>query len=396
VRRSNWHMCGPIAEALRARESEVVSEICAHQADCPTEEFMGDYANGLAGGRAVVAALVDYGLAALEDKGAPRAAPLAMIEEARSSARCGRSLDAVLRGHLAIHRAVTDVIVIEAGHASSRVLPLVVELQGSLLEDVIGAVTTEYQRERDRVARSPRQSLADRIEKLLAKKSVDVRGIDYDFDAWHLGVTTIGDPTEEALRSLARRFGLQFLSAGGNGDTHHGWLGSVRALSIKDIEAWLTDGLAADVRLVVGEPSRGLRGWRLTRWQASEALWAAARTGQRITRYADVSLLAAVLQSEMRTESLVDVFLSPISQTDHGGAPIEDTLRAYLAAGGSIKATAAHLNVDRRTVYNHRQLIEEQCGYQIHSHWAELVVALRVADLPWQDGHHSSQQGGAS
>ena len=55
----------------------------------------------------------------------------------------------------------------------------------------------------------------------------------------------------------------------------------------------------AGVSSAIGEPGKGLDGWRLTHRQAQAAMRIALRRPQRLTRYADVALLAVADWYEM-------------------------------------------------------------------------------------------------
>jgi DNA-binding PucR family transcriptional regulator len=134
------------------------------------------------------------------------------------------------------------------------------------------------------------------------------------------------------------------------------------------------------VSLAVGAAGRGIDGWRLTHRQAQAAMLVALRRPQMLTRYADVSLLAAVLRDAELARSVVEIHLSPLDgQKD--GAVLRETLHAYFAAGCNAATAAAALRVDRHTVERRLHTIETRLGRALHTCHAELEVALRVQEL---------------
>jgi DNA-binding PucR family transcriptional regulator len=124
----------------------------------------------------------------------------------------------------------------------------------------------------------------------------------------------------------------------------------------------------------------GIDGWRLTHRQAQAALLVAQRRPQMLTRYADVSLIAAVLSDRELERSLVAVHLAPLDgQKD--SVVSRETLRAYFAAGCNAATAAAALRVDRHTVERRLHAIETRLGRLLNTCRAELEVALRVEEL---------------
>ncbi len=143
--------------------------------------------------------------------------------------------------------------------------------------------------------------------------------------------------------------------------------------------------------LAVGVPGRGIDGLRLTHRQAQAAMLVALRRPQGLTRYADVSLLAAVLRDAELAGSLVDIHLSALDgQRD--GAVSRETLRAYFAAGCNAATAAAALSVDRHTVERRLHSIETRLGRLLHTCHAELEVALALEELGEPTGDSDGSQ----
>ena len=136
----------------------------------------------------------------------------------------------------------------------------------------------------------------------------------------------------------------------------------------------------------LGEPAKGLQGWRLTHRQAQAALAVAlrrseSRPGGMFTRYADVALLASALKDEALARALLDIYLTPLDDHRGSGPVLRETLRAYLAAECQASSAAVKLDVARSTVAKRLRTIEEKLGRTLHPCSAELEVALLLDEL---------------
>lgn len=98
-------------------------------------------------------------------------------------------------------------------------------------------------------------------------------------------------------------------------------------------------------------------------------------------RYAEVALLAAVIEDDILTSSLRQMFIDPLDPGSGGPALAIETLRAYFAAERNAASAAAILGVSRQAVNGRLQAIAEQLGSPVNSVAAELELALRVRDF---------------
>jgi DNA-binding PucR family transcriptional regulator len=105
------------------------------------------------------------------------------------------------------------------------------------------------------------------------------------------------------------------------------------------------------------------------------------RSPHTVVRYADVALLAAMLQDDLLADSLRQLYLTPLEDERDGGAALRETLRAYLATGSSISSAAMKLKVNRRTVRNRLVKVEEKVGRPLHTALADLETALRLQEF---------------
>jgi hypothetical protein len=382
-----------LAGRLRLRRSEIAEAVFARFRDIGFDPADGEDAAYVAGSRAAITEALDYGLGAIE-RGEEwfGSIPAATVAQARRAARNGVTLDKVLLRNNAGHTVLEDFVVQEVDFASqSIVLRGVFGTLGALLDHFTALMAHEYQREVERTAHSPELRRTELVQRLLAGAPVDTAKLGYEFEAEHLGVIASGAKARDAVRSLAAGLGRELLSVSPSEDTVWAWFGGRRALDVEAVERLLSANEPAGVSLAVGRSGRGTEGWRLTHRQAQAAMLVAQRRPQTLTRYADVSLLAAVLRDQELASSLVEVHLSPLDgQKD--SAVSRETLRAYFAAGCNAATAAAALRVDRHTVERRLHTIETRLGRLLHTCRAELEVALRLEELGGPTGLSDDSQ----
>ncbi len=341
----------------------------------------------LAGLRATVAAVVDYVLTGIEQgEEWSGSIPSVAVTQARRAAGCGVSLDTLVLRYIAGHRLLGEFVKDEADRAGysshGHALHQLRRTQESLLERLTAVIASEYQQERERMERSPDQCRRELVQKLLAGEPVDYStGLDYEFDAWHLGVIATGTRAEKAVRIMANGLGRQLLAIVCGEGTIWAWLGGHRKLAMKDIEHLLLVNEISSVPLAIGELRRGIDGWRLTHREAQAALPVALSGPQTLTRCADVPLEAALLRHELLAGLLVKNYLSPLSSQKDGGVVLRETLRAYFAKECNAAKAGVVLQVDRHTVGRRLRTIEEALGRLIPTCRAELELALRLEEF---------------
>jgi PucR C-terminal helix-turn-helix domain/GGDEF-like domain len=370
---------------LRGRLAEIEDAIFARARTLaePVGEEDPEYVAGL---RATVSESLEYALAHIE-KGDDWTGPIpsTAAEQARRSARAGVRLDTVLRRYAAGDRLLGDFIMDEADRFPSQALRKVLRTHGPQVDRLMAAVATEYMDEVARMKRSPTQRLAERVQRLVAGESVgDIGGLEYTFDAWHVGMIVKGTKAEACVRALAAGLDSQILVVPRGDGIVWAWLGARKPLDVPDVERLLSTGAAGDASLAVGEPRSGIDGWRLTHREAQAAQEVMLRKPQRLTRARDVILLAAVLRDDALAKSLFETYLAPLEGHGDSGAVLRETLRAYFSAGLNAATAAAALAVDRHTVQRRLRKVEEALGRLLPDCHAELVVALSLEELEAQ------------
>jgi hypothetical protein len=359
-----------LERAILGRVREIVRD--------PPHSEDPEYVFGL---RAAIASILEYALAAFE-QGEEWLGPIpsAALEQAQRAACIGVSLDTMLRRYIAGYALVWEFVLEEAAHGGlghENSLQGVQTMYALLLDRLIVAVTDEYRREVERAARSPERRRAELVLRLLAGGHGDSAEVGYELEAWHLGVIATGKNAAGAVRGLAVALDRELLPISRGKDTVWGWLGGRRRLG-SDIERLLPATWPADVSLAMGEPGRGVEGWRLTHGQAQAALRVVLRRPQKLTRYADVALLAAALDDEILARSLLAIYLSPLGDRS---SELHATLHEYFKASRSTSSTAKALGCVRQTVENRLHTAERAIGRPLHECLSDLEVALHLDEL---------------
>jgi hypothetical protein len=382
-----------VAKRLRARSPEIEETIFARI----RAEAFGDvgvneteYAAGL---RTAVSAAVDLAVTAVELGDKPVGPiPAAAIEQAQRAARFGVSLDTVLRRYIAGHGLMADFIMDEAdssGFSGDEAL-LRHELrttQTPLLERLTASIVEAYNRELERVGRLPEQRRAELVVRMLSDEKMDPpdqHALDYDFQAWHIGLIATGEKAGEFVRAVKAALGCECLAVSRGGQAIWVWFGRRRKPTAADLKR-LSSSRPEAVSLAMGEPRQGVAGWRLTHREAEAALPVALRKPPGLTRCSDVLLEAAMLNHAVLATSLMETFLSPLEGLGYRGQTARDTLRAYFETKRNVSSTANRLGVVRNTVENRLREIEERLGRPLHTCSAQLEVALQLDDLSVRD-----------
>jgi hypothetical protein len=274
-----------VVRRLRARRGELAEAIFARvSGDAFAHAGDGD-AEYLAGLRAAVAAAVDFVLVDLERGEQPESPiPPVALEQARRAARGGVSLDTVLRRYVVGHTLLGEYVMEEAEReelpGEGGALRGMLRAQAVVLDRLLAGVTAAYEDELDRAGRSLERRLLESVRLLLAGELRDGAAQlgGYELDREHVGAIARGAGAGDVLRELARGLDRRLLCVAQGQDTVWAWLGGRRGIEMTALQRTLSglDPLVG-VSFAVGEPARGLEGWRLTHRQAQAASMVALR-----------------------------------------------------------------------------------------------------------------------
>lgn len=341
-----------------------------------------EYAEGL---RVAVSVAVGHGFTAIQhgDEGIPPV-PTVLLLQARKAARLGVSLDTVLRRYFAGYALLGDFLIEEAakgGLLEEDALKGVLRALASLFDRLLVSVSEEYAREADaQLTTTSAARRAERVQRLLDGELLDTSALGYDFDGHHVGVLAAGPDALDVVQELNASLDCCSLIVPRGETTVWAWLGARRRLDPSELERVLA-GKRRRASIAIGEPARGLAGWRLTHRQALAALSVAVRSTETSVRYGDVALLASLLQDDVLTASLRELYLAPLADERDGGESLRETLRAYFLAERNVSSTASALGVSRRTVANRLRVIEAKLERQLSASMTDMELALRLEEL---------------
>jgi hypothetical protein len=248
-----------------------------------------------------------------------------------------------------------------------------------VLDDLIAAVSAEYQGELDRHAgSSSARRYAERVRRLLDGGPIEGSELPYDFDRFHLALVAQGAGCEGRLSDLTQSVDCRALVVTPHAEVAWAWIDTRGPLDPDRLDLD-TRGLALTIAL--GEPAQGLAGWRLTHRQAEAAMEVARRDPGSVARYRDIAILATALKDDVLAASLRGLYIAPLrEQRDRGEVALE-TLRAYLVADRNASSAAAALGVNRNTIAERLRAIEAAIGRPLSACGPELEAALRLAEL---------------
>lgn len=373
-----------LVRRLRLRTSEIQAGIFARVLDLP--------GSGRNGNRAYVADLEAAATAALRyvlediEAGGEENVPIPpeIVRQAQRAAREGVGLDEVLRQYAAGNKVLEEFILAESEGIASKLVRQILSEQGLRVDRILAFVAFHYRDEVEQVGRSAAQQRGDRIAQLLEHGSpIAPPELGYDFERWQVGAIFVGPNAAATARRLGGESRYQVIYVPRQNETAWVWLGSGERLDLGRVEEWLLELMSGTtgVSAAVGEPRRGLSGWRQTHYEARLALPAMPYQSRRVAKCRDVLLDSAAIRDPWLAKSLVDTYLAPLDGSGTSGTELKRTLRAYFEADQTSVNAAISLGIERRTVERRLRRIESILGQQIKTCAAQLQVALSVEEL---------------
>jgi PucR C-terminal helix-turn-helix domain/GGDEF-like domain len=381
-------------ERLLARKPDIEQAILTrvYAVSDPGDVADPTYQEGL---RAAVGAAIDYGIAGIQcSERNPPPIPPVLLVQARVAARSGVGVDTVLRRYFAGYALLGDFLIEETqagGVGGGRLVKKLLRAQASSFDRLLAAVTEEHRRDQRLCTHSSQRRRLEWVQRLLAGEMLDTAELAYNFDATHVGLVAQGPGAEDAIRKLAAGLDRSLLLVGPGEQTAWAWLGGSPDI---DLEEVVRNVPAAPERLslAIGEPGEDLAGWRLSHRQAAAAMPIAVRGPESFVRYADVALLASIVQDDLLVASLCQLYLDPLAKERDRGETAQETLRAYFASGRNVTSAAAALGVSRNTITNRIRVIEAAIGSPLTARATELEAALRLKELGSSGASHVAQR----
>jgi PucR C-terminal helix-turn-helix domain/GGDEF-like domain len=262
-------------------------------------------------------------------------------------------------------------------------------------------VDAAYEVERETWLRGAAATRAHAIEDILADRERDEtaasKRLRYDVGRHHVGVIAWVDhepETSDALSLLNESISHMTRSLAAESSITHpsgslavaAWFSGHRPFSADGIALFekgsRTIDLPKGVGIAVGEPGKGLKGFRRTHIQAGHARRVAslvAPHGGPITRYQDVAVAALCTADGNHAATFVSSVLGPLAADDDDVTfRLATTLGTYLRENRSRTKAAARLGIHPNTVSYRVHQAEELLGRDLTGDLLDLQVALEL------------------
>ncbi|MFV8317580.1 PucR family transcriptional regulator [Mycobacterium sp. 23] len=252
-----------------------------------------------------------------------------------------------------------------------------------------------YESEREVWLRNAAAARTGAIEEILTQRERDPqrasKRLRYDVNRHHVGAvawleTVEGDVDAQSVLSEA----LTTVAHGVGGETTlihpagslvaFGWFSRQSAFCTADLDA-PTLKLPAGVRVGIGEPGFGLKAFRCSHLEASNARRVAAllvASGGTVTRYCDVAVAALASCNAELAEAFVHRVLGPLAADDEATFRVATTLSVYLQENRSRTRAARRLTVHPNTVSYRVDQAQTILGRSIDTDSIDLAVALAL------------------
>lgn len=316
----------------------------------------------------------------------PLALPPAAVEETKTVAQWGISLDALVQtyrtGHSVIWEHAMEVAersIVDA-RVRSKVLMIVSRYLFAYTDRMVVLLAQVYEGERSALSHDRDRGRRQLVRDLLDGLPIDQSKLPYRVSGVHMAAILSGDRADRVLIKLAAQLGLTCLTVAGPSHSVWGWLGGP---DLKDpkVQQAVVAAAAGPVICAFGDVAEGIQGFQISHREARQAFRIGRQLDSAMTRYADVALLSLTTMDESLARQFMTRELGFLADRGIRAEELRDTLRAYFASGHNASATAVRLSLNDRTVAYRLRSIEEKLGRPVASRRDELSVALRLYSL---------------
>lgn len=335
-------------------------------------------------------------------------APLEATHYSREYARAGMPIEALMRTYRIGHAVLSQEWLerLQVAKARREVLAEAVTVSSAWMFAYVDAVSAgiaeSYMLERERWVRSAAALRADEVRAILDGRQIDEQRasqrLRYELNRMHVALIVTGEEAEDADATIGlyERVAHEAERAIGGVDalcvplglrTLVAWVsfGDERAPDVSSLDAVRApDAVAAGVRLAVGEPARGLAGFRRTYEDAKLAQRVSRLRDRRpgsVTRYQDAVLLGLLAQDASVASRFVSGELGGLVEDSDSARRVAATLKVFLEEGSSNVRAARRLGVHENTVAYRVKRAEALLGRPIDDRRLELRAALLLVDV---------------
>ena len=344
---------------------------------------------------------LDTALRALVDARAPDSieAPAAAVDYARRLAQQDVPAVLLIRAYRVgqarfLRHCIEELLRQSSGdHLEGLATLEMIETVSDYIDRVVEQVLTTFGQARDDWLRDRSAVLAMRVRELLASRPVDVgateHALGYRLDQHHVGIVAWVDepPAADALERIRRVVGTLGRDLGcpatplvvpADESSAWAWIPSKLSLArTKELDAATTS--EPTVSLAVGEPARGIDGFRRSHRQAMSARGVALAAGDQrspITPFVDVAPIAMLCADLDSARAWIHETLGELAVDSSRNEGLRETARVFLQTGGSYTATAEQMFLHRNTAQYRVRKAEEVRGRPLRDGRLDVELAL--------------------
>jgi DNA-binding PucR family transcriptional regulator len=264
------------------------------------------------------------------------------------------------------------------------------ELMFGFVDGVIEDLWDQLEREREDLLGAGSERRMETVRLILEGAPIDQdrasRRLGYELGRRHTALVLWTEPAGPEQGALERAVSALALAAGAHrpialpagSATLWAWLGTDAEPDAAALRRAM-DHVDADVRVAVGRTRAGMEGFRRSHAAALATQRLVAPTGERLTTFDEVEVVALVARDPEQAAEFVTSVLGPLAASDPACTRLRETLRAYLEEGGHGPRAARRLNTHRNTVLQRVHRAEEILGYSVDERRLALSLALELA-----------------
>lgn len=393
-------LMGQVAELMLADLEDLVAEMDA--AEIELSPFMGAdaalTAEMSASNRANAARL--FSMFARRDGRVPTTVdvPPEALDVARTVARRGVDLDVIFQSYrrgqnIAWRRYMAHATSLaDAGPVLLELLEVSSQLMFEYVDQVIGRVIAEAQREREEVLGGALARRTETVRLILDGAPIESRRaserLGYELERRHTALVLwapspgeIQGALESAANVLARAVGVRRpLTLPAGTSTLWAWLVTESTLQFDALRDAVGQA-QSNIRVAVGPTRPGIGGFRRSHVAALavQRLLAVHPDGPRIGFSHDLEVTELAAQNLDRAAEFVTTTLGPLAEDTASAARLRETLRVFLDVAENAPRAAARLHTHRNTVLQRVARATELLGCQPGERRLAIELALELA-----------------
>ncbi len=316
----------------------------------------------------------------------PHALPFSSVEETRTVAQWGISLEALIQTYRSGHSVIWDhtmevaELCVPDPHDRSQILRLCSRYLFAYFDQMIALVAEVYESERTSLFHESDRRRRQLVRDLLEGLPVDHGKLQYQVTGVHMAAISTGEGAERVLRQLAARCSLSCLTVRGPSHSAWAWFGG-KSLTDPTTQQAVVAAVPSGAFVAFGDVAEGIEGFRVSHREAREAYRIGRQLGSETLQYGQVALLSLISRDDVLAREFVQRELGSLAEHDPRAQELRQTIRAYFDAGHNASAAAQRLSLNDRTVGYRLRTVEERLGRPLLSRRDELSVALRLFEM---------------